>query len=185
MILLSIVHCGSVSAQDNYLLPGVISVSSTIAPSAMLNRDESNFYINGFAEYFITRKVSLRSDNYILVDGRNELPFIDQAVRSYFGMAYHFGKSNWDNHIGFQPGITLMRLTPSVEKVHNPRDLSASMAFGVGTTYYVWKYFNFFANLTYVRSKMSGVVGGPHQTDELIIAAGLGFQIPTKRKKQN
>ena len=142
MIVLSIVLCINISAQDNYLLPGVLSASSTIAPSVMLNRNESNFYINGFAEYFIDRRLSLRSDNYFLVDGRNETPLIDQAFRSYFGMAYHFGDGNWDNHIGFQPGITLMRLTPSDEISYNPIDFSGSMAVSIGTTYYVWKYFN-------------------------------------------
>ncbi|MFT5779725.1 MAG: hypothetical protein ACI837_002684, partial [Crocinitomicaceae bacterium] len=48
---------------------------------------------------------------------------------------------------------------------------------------YVWKYFHFFANATYVRSKVSGVSFGPHQTDEFMFSAGLGFQIPTKRKR--
>jgi hypothetical protein len=120
-----------------YLVLKVVSVSSTIAPSVMLNRTESNFYTNGFAKYFIDRRLSLRSDNYILVDGRNETPFLDQAFRSYFGMAYHFSNSNWDNHIGFQPGATFMKLTPSSDNGYNPRSLRASMAFRVGATYYL------------------------------------------------
>lgn len=183
MLLLCALSIGAIvySQEEIYLNKGVLSASITIAPSTMLNRDEGNIYINGYAEYFLDRDISLRSDSYILVDGRNEIPFLQKAFRSYFGLAYHFGDGNWDNHIGFQSGITIMQLTSSELVAHNPTDVSASVAFRAGTTYYVWKYFNFFANVTYVRSKLSGSVGSPYPTDELIFSAGLGFQIPTKK----
>ncbi len=146
-LLISLIRTVTYSQDEIYLKKGVLSASATIAPSSMLNRDESNFYIHGFAEYFLGRNFSLRSDNYLLVDGRNELPFASKAYRGYFGMAYHFGEDNWDNHIGFQPRVTIMKLATNEFVFHNPTDLSASIALRVGTSYYVWKYFNFFANV--------------------------------------
>lgn len=181
--VLASICLGSVEAQDSYIQPGLLAFGSTITPSSMLNRDETNYYISGFAEYFLDTKISLRSDNYFFVDGSNEVPFIKSAFRSYFGVAYHFSKGNWDNTLGFQPGITLMQLPETTLGQGSPVDISPSIALRIGTGYYVWKYFHFFANATYVRSKVSGVSFGPHQTDEFMFSAGLGFQIATKRKR--
>jgi hypothetical protein len=174
---------GTLEAQETYIQPGVLAFGSTITPSKMLNRDENNYYVSGFAEYFLDSKISFRSDNYIFVDGSSDVPFLKSAFRSYFGVAYHFSKGNWDNTLGFQPGITLMQLPETSYGQESAVDFSPSIALRFGTGYYVWKYFHFFANATYVRSKVSGVAFGPHQTDEFMFSAGLGFQIPTKRKR--
>jgi hypothetical protein len=52
-----------------------------------------------------------------------------------------------------------------------------------GVSYYVWKYFHFFADLTYVNSTLRGTSFGSHKMDELILSAGLGFQINVKKSK--
>lgn len=176
----------------SYIQPGMINASATFSPSWMLNRPSANYYLSGFAEYHLDRRISFRSDNFFMMNSADEDPFLDQAFRSYVGAFYHFRKSqwsNWDKYIGFQPGIAYMAKNPynggiqSLVLLKPEFSLSPSFAITAGTSFYVWKYFNFFANLTYVNSKLGGVSGAPYKTDELILSAGLGFQIQTKKSR--
>lgn len=164
-------------AQEEYIQPGLLAASLTYSPSTMLNHAESNFYITGFAEYLLDDHFSFRSDTYLFLNSENEDALIKDGGRSYFGIAYHLNRGNWDGSIGFQPGLTFMNRTISTTK---PK-LEASAALRVGTSYYVWKYFHFFANLTYTKSKLLVYQRGSLKTDEFIFSAGLGFQIQTKK----
>lgn len=183
VVIVALVQHFSGSSQDNYVRPGLLEASGTISPSIMLNKDQSNNYISGFLSYRLDEKLSFRGDTYVYWKGLgSEDQFVKQSYRTYFGVFYHFTKNNWDKRIGFQPGITVMQsnLVKSDGSPY-PVNTNASFAITAGTTYYVWKYFNFFANLTYVRSRLSGLEDGSHGTDELIFSAGLGFQVNTKR----
>lgn len=172
---------------------GTLEASATFSPSVMLNRPSSNYYLSGFAEYHFDTKVSLRSDNYFYLNSVEEFPFIEDAFRSYFGILYHLNQdqfTNWDVTLGFQPGITLMSTTNNTEGLQTFAPIepsrvvaSPSFALSIGAKFYVWKYFNFFANLNYLNSKMGGIPEGPFKTDELVFSAGLGFQINTKGSK--
>lgn len=168
----------------SYIQPGMLSASATLSPSAMLNRKMNNFNLSTFAAYRLDKHLSLRSDNYIFLNSLGEESFIDQGLRSYFGVFYHFGNdhySNLDTYVGFQPGISVMKKTSEIEGEENEFVLSPSMAITLGTSFYVWKYFHFFANVSYANSKLGSVAGGPYRTDELYFSAGLGFQIQTKK----
>lgn len=178
VVLISIGHY--TSAQDQYIQPGLLAASITYSPSVMLNHAESNFYVTGFAEYFLDEHFSFRSDTYLFLNSQNENSLIKDGARSYFGIAYHLNKGNWDGSIGFQPGITYMNSKLSTIQ----GQVKPSAALRIGTTYYVWKYFHFFANMTYTRSKLTVFERGSLVTDELIFSAGLGFQIATKGSKK-
>ena len=176
---------------EGYVKPGTLGASATFSPSWMLNRPSANYYLSGYAEYHLDHRLSFRSDNYFMISSADEDPFLDQAFRSYLGAFYHFRKhpwSNWDKYIGFQPGIAYMARNPyqggiqPLVAIESEYSLSPSFAITAGTSFYVWKYFNFFANLTYVNSKLIGVSGAPAKTDELILSAGLGFQIQTRKQ---
>lgn len=177
VMMISIGSCAS--AQEEYIKPGLLAASMTYSPSMMLNYDQSNFYVTGFAEFMLDKNLSLRSDTYLFLNSQSDIStaVIKDGVRSYFGLAYHVNKGNWDASVGFQPGVTIMNLS----LVKTSPSLFPSAALRIGTTYYLWKYFHFFANLTYTRSKLLTPQRGPTQTDELIFSAGLGFQIQTKK----
>jgi len=181
--ILLIVNSGN--AQEDYIQPGLLKATATISPSMMLNRGVNNIYISGFLEYHLDKKLSLRGETFVFVDaesrsGTNNL-LIDQGMRTYFGVFYHFNKNNWDKYLGFQPGVALMKPISNGTAIPEYQ-VCPSIAFHVGTTYYVWKYFSFFADLAYVNSTLRGLQDGPARSDELILSAGLGFQIQTKRK---
>ncbi|MFT6983995.1 MAG: hypothetical protein ACJAUD_002775 [Crocinitomicaceae bacterium] len=173
-----------------YRQRGLLEASSTISPSTMLSRKSKNFYLTGFAEYHFDLNVSLRSDTYFHLFGVEEDAFINNGVRSYFGVFYHLNHdqfSNWDVTLGVQPGITIMSkgnyigIDPIDELEPSRNVVSPSFALSVGAKFYVWQYFNFFANTSYLNSSMGGLPDGPFNTDEIIFSAGLGFQIQTRR----
>jgi hypothetical protein len=174
----------TVRAQEDYIQPGLLKGTATISPSTMLNRSVNNVYISGFLEYHLTKNLSLRGESYVFVDGtsknENNNLFIDKGMRTYAGAFYHFNKNNWDKYIGFQPGIAIMQPLAGVQPIQKMQ-ACPSMALHVGSTYYVWKYFNFFVDLAYVKSTFYGLQIGAQKTDELILSAGLGFQIQTKK----
>ena len=45
------------------------------------------------------------------------------------------------------------------------------------------KFFNFFVDVAYVNSTYRGLSFGSEKTDELILSAGLGFNLQTRKKK--
>ena len=188
----SILLCSSYfscwSQSEIYKDANTLEASATIAPSWMLNRDEANYYIMGYLEFHLSKNLSLRGDTYLFVDGESEFPFFSSASRTFFGVFAHTQKSNWDSYIGFQPGLSLLKPNPyyggiqTFALLENRTAVVPSVAITVGTSYYVWKYYNFFANLSYIRSTISGVPGAPMPADELILSAGLGFQIDCSKK---
>lgn len=172
-----------------YRQTGLLEAGTTLSPSSMFARKSVNYYLSGFAEYHFNHRVSLRADNFFYLNGLGDSPFVNNAIRSYFGALYHFNQdvySNWDVYVGFQPGVTAMSKTnydgiePLVAIEPSRMVLSPSFAISAGTKFYVWKYFNFFANVSYVNSNLGGVPDGTFNTDEIIFSAGLGFQINTK-----
>ena len=169
-----------VAQEEMYIRPGLLKASATIAPGKMLNRTVNTIYLSGFLEYHTEKNFSLRGDTYWYIDGVAQKPtdvMLANASRTYFGAFYHVNLKNWDNYIGFQPGISFLRFGAISPKI----SVCPSFALTAGTTFYVWKYFHFFANLTYVNSKAYGLNGGSLRADELIFSAGLGFQLMTKK----
>jgi hypothetical protein len=60
-----------------------------------------------------------------------------------------------------------------------------SVAVHLGTTYYVWKIFHFYFDVSYVKSTLRGLTVGSLATDELLFSAGLGLHINTIKPKKN
>ena len=169
-----------VAQEEIYIRPGLLKASATIAPGKMLNRTVNTIYLSGFLEYHTEKNFSLRGDTYWYIDGAAQKPtdvLLTNASRTYFGAFYHMNLKNWDNYVGFQPGISFLRFSAISPKI----SVCPSFAVTAGSTFYVWKYFHFFANLTYVNSKAYGLNGGSLRADELIFSAGLGFNVNTKK----
>lgn len=184
--LFVLVFCSQMlMSQEDYIQPGLLKATATIAPSVMLNRSVKNIYLSGFLEYHLDKRLSLRGESFFFVNSQTKNAstnfIIGEGMRTYFGAFYHFSKNNWDKYIGFQPGITLIRPVVFVSAAAKLQ-ASPSFAVHVGSTYYVWKYFNFYVDLAYVNSSYRGLKAGSQRTDELILSTGLGFQIQTKKR---
>ena len=176
IILMCLVSFG----QEQYIRQGTLKASATIAPSIMLNRNIQNIYINGFLAYQLDEKLSLRGEAFYYIDGAagaaSDMGY-SGAMHTYFGVFYHGRKGNWDNYVGFQPGLSVAQVP-----LKSGATASPSFAAKIGTSYYVWKYFHFFAELTYWNSSVRGIPGGSMRMDELVLSAGLGFHINTRKE---
>jgi hypothetical protein len=166
-----------------YFKPGLLKASATISPGRMIQNEANSIYISGFLEYVLDRKYSLRGDVFQFVDAR----YSDETLlepnfmnRLYFGAFRHFGKKNLKLYTGAQAGATFMQYYHSFS-LGRKFSVEPSFALKAGTTFYVWKYFHFFADLTYVNSTTRGLMFGSQKMDELIFSAGLGFQINTRK----
>lgn len=171
-----------ISFCQDYIQPGLLVGELTFSPATMLNRNTQNFYLSGNLEYYVDKKVSFKGQSHLFLNGNDASSIFKSRVNTYFGAMYHFNSDNWDQHIGFSPGLTVT--TSEIDDLNGnryPTMISPSFALEVGTTYYVWKYFNFFARVSYLNSKLSGTHLLNQRTDELLISAGLGFQVPTRK----
>lgn len=170
---------GSCHSQD-LIGAGLIKTTGSITPGRMVSQPLRNIYFSGFAEVYTSKKLSFRGDALWYVDGHEKLASntwrCARNLSVYFGAFYHFNKNNWDAHIGFQPGMAVVVPSGSVQL--NPLVKACpSAAFHVGTTYYVWKYFNFFADVAYTHTHYRGLNTGSVYLGEVLFTAGLGFNI--------
>jgi hypothetical protein len=168
------------SAQEMFIRAGTLKASATISPSLMLNRSIQNVYINGFVAYQLDERLSLRGETFYYINGAADAAtdiLYNGAIHTYFGVFYHARIGNWDNYLGFQPGLSVTSIPLKSGSSAGP-----SFAAKAGTAYYVWKYFHFFAELTYMNNNVRGIPGGTMRMDELMLSAGLGFHINTRKE---
>lgn len=186
IVLLAILSSGMVSAQEDiYVRPGLITATSTISPSFMLNRKEVNYYVTGFFDVRIDKNLSFRGETHYLTGSNKDTPYFRNNSRTHFGVQYHKSVKNFDSYIGFMPGFSVLQLTDdrSIGNEQMTRFVPGFTA-NIGVTYYVWKYFNFFANFTYHNTTVRGVTQTNNRADEFMISAGLGFNINAVKEKK-
>lgn len=173
-----------VSAQSiDYIRPGMLKSSATISPSTMLSMNRNNIYISGFLEYHLDKKLSIRGESFVFVDENKEVsPYFNTGLKTFFGVFYHLNKNNFDQHFGFEPGIAITGVDGDLDMNGKQQySVTPSFALHAGASYYVWKYFHFFADVSYVRSRLPSRISDTN-ADELIFSFGLGYQIQTKER---
>lgn len=169
----------------SYFIPGLIKASATIAPGRMLQNKANSINLSGFLEYVVDKNYSFRGDIFQFIDaGYSSKTLIEPTFqnRLFFGAFRHFGKNNLKFYTGLQMGTTITTYNQSWF-TGNRTHVAPSYALKSGFSYYVWKYFHFFADLTYVNSTLRGTSFGSHRMDELIFSAGLGFQVNIIKSK--
>ncbi|MBK8367226.1 MAG: hypothetical protein IPL10_07350 [Bacteroidetes bacterium] len=175
-----------VSAQENeaFVRKGLLKATATISPSFMLNRNINNIYVSGELEYFLEKKISVRGDCFWYRDSQQDIPFLKENSMIFFGALYHFSKKKHDLFIGIQPAAILSQ--PNIldtSLVNYPSQINPGISLIAGYTFYVWNYCNFFINARYLNTKYVGTHIGPIHLDEVILSAGLGFQLHTRKKQ--
>jgi hypothetical protein len=176
------------SFSQDLIGPGLIKATGSITPGRMVGHSMRNVYFSGFSEVYTSRKLSFRGDVLWYVDGQSkasqETWRYGRNLSVYFGAFYHFNKNNWDMHIGFQPGMAVIKPSGSVQE--NPLVKPCpSAAFHVGSTFFVWKYFNFFADVAYTHTYYRGLNSGSAYLGEVLFTAGLGFNINVFQSQRN
>jgi hypothetical protein len=167
--------------QETYFKAPMLRASATIAPGWMSANQAKTMYIPGFLEFLLTEKYALRGDTYQFIDAtyngsRFQPTFMN---RLFFGGTRYFGKNNWRHYVGLQTGITVAQFEHSEAEglrwLVNP-----SYAFRAGTSFYVWKYFHFFGDVSYLSGRLRGLNGESLSGNEVVVLFGLGFQLGWK-----
>jgi hypothetical protein len=177
----SVVIAQNEKPEEDYFKRGLLKASATISPGKMLQNKANSIYISGFLEYALNDRYSLRGEVFQFVDASySDASLLEPLFmnRLYFGAFRHFGKKNLKFYLGAQHGMSFMQYYHSYNQ-GNKFSVAPSFSLKVGTTFYIWKYFHFFADVTYVNSATRGLVFGAQRMDELIFSAGLGFHLNT------
>lgn len=169
-------------AQDREIIrKGLIKSELTLSPSTMFSGKQSNFYLHGGFEGFVSPKISLSGEGYYYlgtISSDNSIFKFNHSL--FFGASKHFTKGKSDFYLGIQPGVSITKLDESVnnfEKTHvgvNP--LASSV---VGYNFYVNRFFHFFVQTRFI--------AGQHNFDvhenisEFRFSAGLGLNLNTMK----
>lgn len=102
----------------------------------------------------------------------------DFASRTTFGIQYHVNKNNLDAHVGFMPGLSVVKLSRDIDvDGFQQTHVVPTVAVTLGASFFVWKYVHFFANVTYLHSTLRKLNKESGRADEIMISAGLGFNL--------
>jgi hypothetical protein len=168
----------------NYFQPNLLKTSATISPGRMLHNRANSIYLSGFLEYLLDKNYSLRGDVFQFIDAQYTSQSLIEPYfqnRLFFGVFKHFGRLDFKFYSGIQMGTTITTYNQSFLNGNKTR-VEPSFSLKAGATYYIWKYFHFFADVTYLNSTLRGTSFGSQIMDEVIFSAGLGFQIKVKKK---
>jgi hypothetical protein len=168
----------------HYFQPGLLKASATISPGRMLQNDANTINLSGFLEYLIDKNYSLRGDVIQFIDanfGSNSLIIPEFQNRLYVGLFRHFGKGNFRWYNGIQAGTTITNYKNNFSSEYRTH-VAPSFGIKTGIAYYVWDYFHFFADFSYLNATLRGTNFGSQRMDEILFSAGLGFQIQTKKQ---
>ena len=180
LIFVAILFLIGANAQEkkSYINPGLLTATSTLSPAKMLNRNEMNYYITGFIEGRLDKHVSLRGEaGYML--GNANTKFLKNNIRTFFGVQYGIPIGNLDLHAGIMPGMSILQ---SNRDFTGNYEVVPSLSLNAGMKFYVWKYFNFFANVSYIHASLSNLDRQSGMADELMLSAGLGFNFQVLKK---
>lgn len=163
--------------KQSYIKPGLLSASTTLSPSIMLNRSEINYYVTGFLEGRVHKNVSIRGEMHYML-GNADTKFLKNNLRSTFGIQYGIPFGNFELHTGFAPGFSVMQSNFDPSNT----EFIPSVQLNFGIRFYVWKIFHFFSNVSYIHSKMNNLSRINGMADELMFSAGLGFNFQVLKK---
>lgn len=183
-MLILIISTGS-AQESNRVRAGLIRTQLTLSPSYMLSTHQSNFYLHGTLEGFITDKISLAGEAYYGLGNLSteKDPFrFNHSV--FWGIAKHFVKNNHDLYIGFQPGVSIAQLNENFmeekgSKTHIGVNPLASVS--LGYNFFFSQIFHFFIQTRLVMGDHS--YDEPKNISEIRLSMGLGFNFNAIRDK--
>ena len=184
--IMCLISLNGVTQQETYVRSGLIRSTMTFSPSFMLNNKTTNYYVTGLLEGYLNKNLSIRSEAHYLVGGKypDMAPFFKNSIRASLGIQLHKSVGNFDSYVGFLPSFSVSQVNADVDAYGNrPFHFEPSFALKAGVTFYVWKFFNFFAEATYYNTTIQELNRIEGRADELMISAGLGFNLNALKNK--
>jgi len=168
--------------------PSLLKASATIAPTRFYKIYSSAAMLNGYLEYVLEDRISVRGEVFQFMPNIANLKF--QAVnipRNYTGIhagfGYHIGKRNWKHSIHLEPGVSITEIAQDNYNISYKWSANPALLVKVGTCLYVSRFFDFFAEINWSDSYVRNNPATSVSMAQVGISAGLGFHLLTKTKK--
>lgn len=178
--------------KPSYFQPSLLRASATIAPTRFYNQHTTVAFINGFVEYILEEKISVRGEGFIMVPKSPIIMFNTPEIFQrncngwYAGFGYHLGKKNWKMDIHAEPGILASELVKNYNQYNEPESyqwsVNPSYLIKIGTTFYFSKVCHFFAEINFSDAWARKTPYASLSMKQYGISAGLGFHVLTKKK---
>lgn len=186
VLLLALAHALHAGAQESVPapVPWLLRGSGAISPGFMTRHAITNIYLAGKAELFTDARMSFRGEVLWYVDAQQETPLLEVNHQLAAGPFRHWVKGRLDMALGFEPGISITKprgTAPGMESPAPPLRVMPNAALCAGLTLSVWEYFQFFVDARYVHGRYTGPYTSGIGLDEVILGAGLGWQLRLKR----
>lgn len=155
---------------------GLLRATGTISFGGMTKHEQTNIYLHGVMEYFVSKNITSRGDiYYYLKSGDKQMLNLNHQL--FAGSSYHFNTiSNFVPYLGVQPGIALTQANFITINQENNVEASPLISAVAGFNYYASKWFHLFIDGRYVY--------GEHLSnqkkialDEVRLSFGLGFNL--------
>ncbi len=190
MLLLALMTslCSFGQSRPIHYQAGLLKASATIAPTNFYRAYSTSAMLNGYLEYIVEERISIRGDifQYIPGVGRfvfNHLNMPQNYTAIYAGFGYQLGKKNWKHTLHIQPGITYTQIGATIANPTPRYSVNPSINLKAGTCLYVSPYFHFFAEINWNNSSIrNNPESSSISTAQVGVSAGLGFNIQTRRK---
>lgn len=153
---------------------GLLQATGTLYPGWMLNHPVRNNYAGGHFAYYVDDHYSFRGEFLGYVDAQTDEKYIKKHLQIQAGFGRHFPMKRWDPFIYAQMGLAGIELQGSTNAYLRP-----NVGLVAGTHYNVSRFFYFYAECEFIHMKDPERM---NNLDQLLVTAGLGFQISTKRK---
>lgn len=178
------------SIQSSYFQPSLLRASATIAPTRFYTQQTTVALINGFVEYVLENRISVRGEANIMAPNGKLLytnspeKFPRNFTSIYAGFGYHLGKRNWKLDLHAEPGIAISEMAQQpflIVPVAYQWSVSPSYMLKGGTSFYFSKYCHFFAEINYSNGWIRKTPLTSVSIAQYGISAGLGFHLLTKK----
>lgn len=169
-------------AQEKIMVDkGLLRAQLTLSPSRMLSGEQTNFYLHGNVEGYLSSTLSLAGEGYYYLGSQSVQSIFDYNHSLFFGASWHFVHNSHDIFLGLQPGLSITRLSEANNNLAlTHKGANPLFSWVMGYNYYVNEIFHFFIQ--------TRLILGEHNYDlhknlsELRLSAGLGFNFNAGKK---
>ena len=170
---------------------GIIRASASFGTGFMPKSDLQNVYMHGDLEYYLNKRISVRSEAFYFFNVlNNDNPPLLMNHQLFSGALYHFRPDKpLDLYVGFQPGIAYSQssdvpcntcITRDATEVPSNKTFNPLVSGMAGVNYYATKIFHFFISARYLTgTHLSNKT--PLSLNEFRVSFGLGLNFRTKQ----
>lgn len=161
---------------------GLLRATGTISFGGMTQHEQTNIYLHGVTEYFVSDQITARGDIYYYLKSGNK-QMLNLNHQLFAGSSYHFNtQHHFVPYVGFQPGIALTQADFITINQENNVEVSPLISAVAGFNFYASSWFHLFVDGRYVSGKHLSNQK-TIQLDEFRLSFGLGFNLNVLTEK--